>query len=184
MKSTIQTLNKLPEKINEGAEDVWSTVSLSFTWCAESVRLRTDESLSSLQSKSCSSNLGQSVCVCIIHIIYLHIGWYNIYINLCVGQRCVCVCFTSGKGYWTLLGRVELQLSAGVWRSRVSIMFLTLCLCSSVRGGCRTLLWIWMNKRKGRIVFCWVGSERRRKAQYNDKEMTTQRHREKEKRKC
>lgn len=64
---------------------------------------------------------------------------------------CVCTCFTSGEGYRTLLGRVELRLWAGAWRSRDSIIFLSLCLCSSVRGGCRTLLWIWRNKNNNYI---------------------------------
>ncbi len=109
--------------------------------------LRVGVRLSQHLSDTCRvSFMRESACACIIHV------------GLCVFgavQRCLWVCFNSSEGYKMLLGRPGLQLSGGGCRSRDSITLLTLCLCSSAGGGCRTPLWIWMNKRSLRSNCTW-----------------------------
>lgn len=63
---------------------------------------------------------------------------------VCVSKVQRCACFTSREGYRTSWDWLCLQLSSGSPSS--SIMFFTFCLCSSL--GRRSLLWIWMNKRR------------------------------------
>lgn len=151
MKSTTQTLNKLPEKINEGAEDVWSTVSESFTWCAESVRLRKDASLRFFAEQELQFKY-RSECMC-LHNIHSTSTW--------VGQKCVSLQVKDTGRCWAEWSCSFRLVSGGQGTPLYSSLSACAPLCVAAAGHCSRSEW---TKEKGELYFVELvvrGGERR-----------------------